>query len=112
MIKESDSIYINYSVDCQKAFCYFDKILIKPQEIFLSVPIKCDENTFNIINPSNIPVNFKFESNPRDQVQYSFTPNIGKVPPNQKVQIKFEISFHESSLLNSQDYRRLVYLSN
>ena len=95
IIKNSDKKeYINFNAQCEEAEAYILDTFIIPKEIFLTMPIQHNNNTITIINPSNLPVHFKWDNVFEvDKLSAEFEPNTGEIPPHGKVDIKFKIIY-------------------
>ncbi len=101
----SESILVNYHGDCQEVFAYLDKTLIIPKSIYVSVPATCENNSFNIINPSNLPINFEWENiNIEDEKSVEFYPMKGVVEPKSSVNITFRAIYHLSKMIFRKKY--------
>lgn len=97
LVLHSDSVFINYHVDCQEAFAYLSKTLISPQSIYVSVPITFEKNNFKIINPSNLPINFEWETiNIPEDKFIEFTPSKGVIQPKSALEISYKMIFYSS----------------
>ncbi len=100
MIENSESYFVNLKADCQEAFAYFDTTVLKPQHIYVSVPLKFNDNYFNLVNPSNLPINFNFEEIDKpDEVEIHFSPKNGTVPPRSSKMIKFNAVYYQSKII-------------
>jgi hypothetical protein len=98
MIKNSESYFVNLHADCQEAFAYIDTTSILPTNIYVSVQINYKENYFQLINPSNLPINFSFdEIDIPDKVEIHLSPNNGKIPPRTAKMIKFNATYYQSN---------------
>lgn len=88
---------MNIHADCQESFGFIDKILIKPKNIYVGVPITFNDNTIRIINPSNLPINFEWENIfiPDDKI-IEFSPITGKIPPRSFIEIHYKMTFNLS----------------
>ena len=96
----SESVFINYHADCQEAFAYLNKTLIFPKSIYVSVPITYENNSFKIINPSNLPINFEWENvNIEDEKFIEFSPVKGTIQPKSYVDISYKMIFYSSIIL-------------
>ena len=94
MVEDSSSNYINYTVQCEEAFAYIENTMIIPKEIFLTMPIVANNNTITIVNPSNLPVSFKWDNLfEADKITAEFEPNSGTIMPHSKQEIKFKIIY-------------------
>lgn len=99
MIESSDSLFINLTADCQDGKAYLNKTIFTPQNIYVSVPII---DKIKIINPSNLPINFKWEEiNIADKIKASFYPSKGLIQPRSEKEIKFNIIYNESNYKNN-----------
>ena len=86
--------YINFQVQCEEAQAYITETFIIPKEIFLTMPIQHNNNTITIINPSNLPVHFKWDNVFEvDKLSAEFEPNMGEIPPHGKIDINFKIVY-------------------
>jgi len=86
--------YINFNIQCEEAEAYIEDTLIIPKEIFLTMPIQHNNNKITIINPSNLPVHFKWDNVFEvDKLTAEFEPNTGEVPPHGKIDINFKIVY-------------------
>ena len=86
--------YLNYSVQCEEAEAYILNTMIIPKEIFLTMPIQHNNNTITILNPSNLPIHFKWDNVFEvDRLTAEFEPNTGEIPPHEKIDIKFKIVY-------------------
>lgn len=87
--------YFNYIVQCEEAEAYIENTYIIPKEIFLTMPIKTsNNNTIRIINPSNLPINFKWDNIfEADRLIAEFEPNKGTIPPHSTQDITFKIIY-------------------
>lgn len=95
------SKFVRVKANCQLADCYIDQTLIAPEEIFISTPIFYKDNSFRMINPSNLPVNFDWQTtDDPEEKQILFYPRKGVIQPNSEVVIKYQIIFHTSKLSN------------
>ena len=90
MIEHSDSYYININADCEEAFGYLDTTLITSKEIFLTVPLN---SHLKIINPTNIPLHFKWGEVNNEELKAVFHPKQGLVRPRSFQEIKCEFTF-------------------
>ena len=95
LVKNTDKkAYINFNAQCEEAEAYIMDTFIIPKEIFLTMPIQHNNNTITIINPSNLPVHFKWDNVFEvDKLSAEFEPNTGEIPPHSKVDIKFKIIY-------------------
>ena len=95
LVKNTDKkAYINFNAQCEEAEAYIMDTFIIPKEIFLTMPIQHNNNTITIINPSNLPVHFKWDNVfELDKLSAEFEPNTGEIPPHSKVDIKFKIIY-------------------
>ena len=86
--------YINFQAQCEEAEAYITETFIIPKEIFLTMPIQHNNNTITIINPSNLPIHFKWDNVFEvDKLSAEFEPNMGEVPPHGKIDINFKIVY-------------------
>jgi len=86
--------YINFSAQCEEAEAYILDTFIIPKEIFLTMPIQHNNNIITIINPSNLPIHFKWDNVfEADKLSAEFEPNTGEIPPHGKVDINFKIVY-------------------
>ena len=86
--------YINFKAQCEEAEAYITETFIIPKEIFLTMPIQHNNNLITIINPSNLPIHFKWDNVFEvDKLSAEFEPNTGVVPPHGKVDINFKIVY-------------------
>ena len=86
--------YINFNIQCEEAEAYIEDTFIIPKEIFLTMPIQHNNNKITIINPSNLPIHFKWDNVfETDKLTADFEPNTGVVPPHGKVDINFKIVY-------------------
>ena len=86
--------YINFNIQCEEAEAYIEDTFIIPKEIFLTMPIQHNNNKITIINPSNLPIHFKWDNVfENDKLTADFEPNTGVVPPHGKVDINFKIVY-------------------
>ena len=86
--------YINFNIQCEEAEAYIEDTFIIPKEIFLTMPIQHNNNKITIINPSNLPIHFKWDNVfETDKLTAEFEPNTGVVPPHGKVDINFKIVY-------------------
>ena len=86
--------YINFNVQCEEAEAYITETFIIPKEIFLTMPIQHNNNVITIINPSNLPIHFKWDNVFEvDKLSAEFEPNTGEVPPHGKIDINFKIIY-------------------
>lgn len=105
MVQNSDSLFINIHADCQEAFAYIDKILINPANIFVGVPINYENNLIRIVNPSNLPINFEWETlNDPDEKIIEFYPRRGTVRPRSYVEVSYRMTYYMSNLINKKFY--------
>lgn len=89
--------YLRIKANCQFAECFLNKTLLEPEDIFIGTPISHEDNSLTIINPSNLPVNFKWRNiNDPDEKQIFFSPQSGIIEPNSSLVIKYEMIFHTS----------------
>ena len=93
--KNSDKkCYINFSAQCEEAEAYILDTFIIPKEIFLTMPIQHNNNIITIINPSNLPIHFKWDNVfEADKLTAEFEPNTGEIPPHSKIDINFKIVY-------------------
>ena len=62
IIKNSqNNTYINYKA-CEEAEEYITETFNIPKEIFLMIPIQHNNSIITIINPSNLPIHFKWDN--------------------------------------------------
>lgn len=100
MIENSESYFINIHADCQEALAYLDTTIIQPSNIYVSVPIKFKDNIINLINPSNLPIKFRWEEVfKNEEIKVSFSPNVGIIPPKSKKEIRFSATYFSSNLI-------------
>ena len=86
--------YINFSAQCEEAEAYITDTFIIPKEIFLTMPIQHNNNIITIINPSNLPIHFKWDNVfEADKLSAEFEPNTGEIPPHSKIDINFKIIY-------------------
>jgi len=86
--------YLNFSAQCEEAEAYILDTFIIPKEIFLTMPIQHNNNIITIINPSNLPIHFKWDNVfEADKLSAEFEPNTGEIPPHGKVDINFKIVY-------------------
>ena len=86
--------YINFNIQCEEAEAYIEDTFIIPKEIFLTMPIQHNNNKITIINPSNLPIHFKWDNVfENDKLTADFEPNTGVVPPHGKIDINFKIVY-------------------
>ena len=86
--------YINFKAQCEEAEAYILDTFIIPKEIFLTMPIQHNNNTITIINPSNLPIHFKWDNVfEADKLSAEFEPNMGEIPPHGKAEINFKIVY-------------------
>ena len=86
--------YINFNIQCEEAEAYIEDTFIIPKEIFLTMPIQHNNNKITIINPSNLPIHFKWDNVFEvDKLTAEFEPNTGEVPPHGKIDINFKIVY-------------------
>jgi len=86
--------YINFKAQCEEAEAYILDTFIIPKEIFLTMPIQHNNNIITIINPSNLPIHFKWDNVfEADKLSAEFEPNTGVVPPHGKIDINFKIVY-------------------
>jgi len=98
MIEHSDSYYININAGCEEAFGYLDTTIIKPDQIFVTVPVTFNSNKFKLINPTNIPLHFNWDEIINDEMKAVFSPRQGVVPPRSYQEISFEFIFFTSNI--------------
>lgn len=91
-----DPKFIRVKANCQLADCYLEETLIAPEEAFISTPIKYKSNSFKMINPSNLPVSFNWETIENEDKVIKFEPKIGTILPNSVCEIKYNIIYHTS----------------
>lgn len=90
-----DSTFLRLEGNLQTSNCYIDETIIQPENIFISTPIIYKANSFKMINPSNLPVSFKWTNkNNKDGTQAFFMPNEGIIRPESEITIKYDITFH------------------
>lgn len=98
MIESSESYFINIHADCQEALAYLDTTIIQPSNIYVSVPIKFKDNIINLINPSNLPIKFRWEEVfKNEEIKVSFSPNVGIIPANSKKEIRYSATYFSSN---------------
>ena len=86
--------YVNFKAQCEEAEAYITETFIIPKEIFLTMPIKHNNNIITIINPSNLPIHFKWDNVFEvDKLSAEFEPNTGEIPPHGKADINFKIVY-------------------
>ena len=86
--------YINFSAQCEEAEAYILDTFIIPKEIFLTMPIQHNNNVITIVNPSNLPIHFKWDNVfEADKLTAEFEPNTGEIPPHGKIDINFKIVY-------------------
>ena len=86
--------YINFSAQCEEAEAYITETFLYPKEIFLTMPIQHNNNKITIINPSNLPIHFKWDNVFEvDKLSAEFEPNTGEIPPHGKMDINFKIVY-------------------
>jgi len=94
-VMNGESKFLRVKANCQLADCYLDEILIKPEKIFISTPVIHGNNSFKMINPSNLPITFKWDSiDIPEEKQILFFPESGTIEPNSVQEIKYKIIFH------------------
>ena len=95
LVKNSqNNAYINFKAQCEEAEAYITETFIIPKEIFLTMPIQHNNNIITIINPSNLPIHFKWDNVFEvDKLSAEFEPNTGEIPPHGKVDINFKIIY-------------------
>ncbi len=95
LVKNSQyNAYINFKAQCEEAEAYITETFIIPKEIFLTMPIQHNNNIITIINPSNLPIHFKWDNVFEvDKLSAEFEPNTGEIPPHGKVEINFKIIY-------------------
>ena len=97
MVKNAESKFIRLKANCQIAECYLNQTCIKPDDIHISTPVKYGNNSFKMINPSNLPINFKWEKIDIPEQKYIiFFPEEGVVLPNSECEINYKMIFHTS----------------
>ena len=90
----SKNAYINFKVQCEEAEAYITETFIQPKEIFLTMPIQHNNNIITIINPSNLPIHFKWDNVFEvDKLSAEFEPNTGVITPHGKVDVNFKIVY-------------------
>jgi hypothetical protein len=100
MIENSESYFVNIHADCQEASAYLDTTIIQPSNIYVSVPIRYRDNIINLVNPSNLPIKFRWEEVfKNDEIKVSFSPNVGILPPRSKKEIRFSATYFSSNLI-------------
>lgn len=98
MIMYSDSIFVNYHADCQESFAYLSQTQILPKNIYVSVPITYENNTFKLVNPSNLQINYEWENiNSPDEKYIEFKPMKGVLEPKSEVLIFYKMIFYSSN---------------
>lgn len=98
MVQSSESLFINVYADCQEAFAYIDKTLINPANLFVGVPINFENNLVRIVNPSNLPINFEWQTiNNPDEKIIEFYPRRGIVRPRSYVEISYRMTYFSSN---------------
>ena len=86
--------YINFKAQCEEAEAYITETFIQPKEIFLTMPIQHNNNIITIINPSNLPIHFKWDNVFEvDKLSAEFEPNTGVIAPHGKVDVNFKIVY-------------------
>ncbi len=99
MIENSKSFYVNLEANCQEAIAYLDTTVIQPNDIYVSVPIRFKDNIIKIVNPSNLPVNFRWEEIfKNEEIKVSFSPNNGVVEPRSVRDIRFSATYYSSKI--------------
>ena len=96
-VKNSKSKFIRLEANTQVADCYIDYPYILPDDIFISLPISYNNNSFNMINPSNLPINFKWNNiNDKENagIIAKFHPSKGEIKPMSSMIIKYDIIFY------------------
>ena len=97
MIENSESIFLNIFADCQESYAYVENPIIEPKNIFLSVPIQSNNNIIKLVNPSNLPVRFKWENIfEKDKRIVEFKPHTGLIDPNSYILIEHNITYYSS----------------
>lgn len=98
MIEHSESLFLNIFADCQEAYAYIENPIIRSETITLGIPITVGDNMIKIVNPSNLPINFKWENiYEADKRSCEFIPNSGLIEPNSYVMIKHKIIYYTSN---------------
>ena len=94
LAENAESAFINFTAQCEEAFAFIENTMIIPKEIFLTMPIVANNNTITIINPSNLPITFKWDNLfEADRITAEFEPNSGTIPPHSKQNITFKIIY-------------------
>ena len=94
LAENAESAFINFTAQCEEAFAFIENTMIIPKEIFLTMPIVANNNTITIINPSNLPITFKWDNLfEADRITAEFEPNSGTIPPHSKLNITFKIIY-------------------
>ena len=89
-----DNSFINFTGRCEEAIAYIEDTIIKPKQIFLTMPIIHKKNKVTIINPSNLPVHFKWDNVfEAEKLTAEFEPNEGIINPHSKIDIKYKIVY-------------------
>lgn len=97
-VQNSDSYCIRTIADCQESIAYIDKALIRPKNVFVGVPITYENNLLRIINPSNLPINFEWESIlDSEEKTIEFYPVKGTVKARSFVEIYYKMTYYQSN---------------
>jgi hypothetical protein len=95
LIENGENQFTTLFADCQQAFAYIDEPIIKPETIFVTVPIKHGDNGFNLVNPSNLPISFKWNNRIETEVvKTKFTPEQGIIPPRSYTRITYQATYY------------------
>jgi hypothetical protein len=98
-VQNSDSYFIRVFADCQECLAYIDKALIRPKNVFVGVPISFENNLLRIINPSNLPINYEWESNfDSEEKTIEFYPVKGTVKARSFVEIYYKMTYYQSRI--------------
>ena len=90
----TENNFINFKVQCEVAEAYIENTIIQPKEIFLTMPIIHKKNTVTIINPSNLPIHFKWDNVfEAEKLTAEFEPNEGVINPHSKIDITYKIVY-------------------
>lgn len=102
MVEDSVSSFLNIYANVQEAFAYLSYLYIKPNSIFLNMPVLYENNIVEIRNPSNLPVQFEWENiHVQDEFLVEFTPQSGVVIPKSSLKITYKIIYYKSGSVDN-----------
>ena len=94
-VQNGEDKFVRLAANIQMPECYIDNTNILPEDIYIGTPVVYNNNSFNIINPTNIQVSFKWNNiNIPGEIESKFTPSNGLIEPNSYVKINYSIKYY------------------